>query len=225
MNYRSLVFQYKGKKMSELTFNGTKEALRKNAANIITISGIVGAVWLLIVAITYPEELWLIMVLSVFIGLTDFIDGLVARRLKIESSLGSALDRIRDKLFIPPVLVFLVWHYWPTKSHSVALATLTVALVVCSVAIEIVLFAGWVFGLLTKKSVQSNQYGRTKMFLQFIIVMLWFTGLLVEKQTGLQTAEPSLFFVDALLAVTLYFAAKSVAGYYNRYFPPKEKAQ
>ncbi len=210
--------------MSELTLNGTKEVLRKNAANIITISGIIGAVWLLIVAIAYPEELWLIMALSAFIGLTDFVDGLVARSLKVESSLGSALDRIRDKLFIPPVLVFLVWHYWP-KNHPVALATLTAALVVCSVAIEIILFAGWVFGLLTKKSVQSNQYGRTKMFLQFFIVMIWFISLLVEKYIGLQVTKVSLFFVDGLLAVTLYFAAKSVAGYYNRYFPQKEKAQ
>jgi len=212
--------------MSETAFNGTKEVFRKNAANIVTISGIIGAVWLLIVAITYPEELWLIMILSVFIGLTDFIDGRIARSLKIESSLGSALDRIRDKLFIPPVLVFLVWHYWPTKDHSVVLATLTAALVVCSVAIEIVLFAGWVFGLLTKKSVQSNRHGRIKMFLQFIIVMVWFTSLLIEKHTGFQAVEPSLFFVDGLLTVTLYFAAKSVAGYYNRYFPQKEqKAQ
>ena len=212
--------------MSEITFNGTKEVFRKNAANIVTILGIIGGIWLLIVVITYPEELWLITALSVFIGLTDFVDGRIARSLKIESPLGSALDRIRDKIFIPPVLVFLVWYYWPAKDESVILTTLTAALVACSVVIEIILFAGWIFGLLTKKSVQSNQYGRTKMFLQFIIVMVWFIALLVEKYANFQAVGPSLFFINGLLAVTLYFAVKSAAGYYNRYFPQKEqKAQ
>jgi len=204
--------------MIEINYSGTKEVFRKNLANIVTILGIIGAIWLLVVIVVYPEELWLILTLAVCVGLTDFIDGLIARSLKIESPLGSALDRIRDKLFIPPTLVFLVWYYWPTKDHSVIMTTLTAALVICLVAIEIVLLAGWVFGLLTERSVQSNQYGRTKMFLQFIIVIVWFISLLVGKYTDFQVIGFSLYFINALLIVTIYFAARSVGGYYLRYF-------
>jgi len=207
--------------MTELTFEETKKLFFRNLANIVTILGIIGAVWLFIIILAYPEELWLIIILSVFIGLTDFIDGRVARSLKIESSLGSALDRIRDKLFIPPILVFLVWHYWPAEDHSVVLTTLTAALVVCSVAIEIVLFAGWVFGLLTKKSVQSNRYGRIKMFLQFCIVMVWLISLAIQEYA----IGYSIYLINGLLAITIYYAVKSLEGYYLLYFRKEQKTQ
>ena len=45
--------------------------------------------------------------LFVIAGITDFFDGYLARKLKVESKFGAMLDPIADKLLVTAVLIFL----------------------------------------------------------------------------------------------------------------------
>ncbi|NCN26975.1 CDP-diacylglycerol--glycerol-3-phosphate 3-phosphatidyltransferase [bacterium] len=57
-------------------------------------------------AIFYNEDLWALVVL-VLAGVTDFLDGFIARSQKSESKFGKLMDPVADKLVICVAFVFL----------------------------------------------------------------------------------------------------------------------
>lgn len=90
-----------------------KGKIIKNIANYITIVRIVISLAMIFfdaISITF-------MVLYLIASLTDVIDGLVARKMKIQSRLGSKLDTIADFIFfivciisIYPLLNIYIWQ-------------------------------------------------------------------------------------------------------------------
>ncbi|MCR5505966.1 MAG: CDP-alcohol phosphatidyltransferase family protein [Bacilli bacterium] len=72
-----------------------KKFLRSNAANFITSLRIIGA----IVLIFFPLISWPFFIIYSLCGITDVLDGFVARKLHISSLLGSILDSLSDLLF------------------------------------------------------------------------------------------------------------------------------
>ena len=61
---------------------------------------------LFLILVLYEEYQWALIVL-VFVAATDFIDGLLARRLHQQSALGAYLDPIADKLLLSSSFVAL----------------------------------------------------------------------------------------------------------------------
>jgi len=190
----------------------------QNIANIITVFGLIGTFWLLIIIISNPEQLWLILILAGLISLTDLIDGLVARRLKIKSNFGSALDRLRDKVFICPLLIILVWHYPESMSTaSILVNTFTKALIVVIVLFESLLLTIWLIGIIKKLDVGSNKYGKTKMFCEFLVVIFWLISLTINKYLDFSLIHFSIYLIDLIMVVTIYLAIRSLEGYYQKY--------
>jgi len=76
--------------------------------NSLTISRI-ALVPLFVAAFFLPEEpgRWIVFLLFCLAGLTDAVDGMIARKLKAESSLGRMLDPIADKLVVSAALLML----------------------------------------------------------------------------------------------------------------------
>lgn len=69
--------------------------LRNNIPNIVTISRILGTLALLFVPFASKQ----FYILYIFCGITDVLDGFLARQLKVSSDLGSKLDSISDLVF------------------------------------------------------------------------------------------------------------------------------
>ncbi len=205
--------------MNNLLFNKElKEWFFQNLANIVTIFGFLAAIWLLVIAINNPEELWLIMLLAGVVGLSDLVDGMIARKLKITSSYGGALDRLRDKVFIVPILIILTWHHaWKLTNLPSVLITLTMALVISLVTIEIFLFIAWWMGLFKKLILTANKWGKRKMFSEFLAVMFWLISLTIEKYSCLPVIRFSIYLIDLILIVTVFLAVKGLEGYYQSY--------
>ena len=80
------------------------EQMKKQMANIITSSRIICAVCLLFC----PVFSIAFYILYVFCGITDMIDGTVARKTNAVSELGSKLDSIADYIFVAICLIKLL---------------------------------------------------------------------------------------------------------------------
>lgn len=195
-----------------------KEWIFQNLANTVTVFGLIGTFWLLVIVIGNPEQLWLILILAGLISLTDLIDGLIARRLKIKSNFGSALDRLRDKIFICPLLIILAWHYPESLSTaSIVVETLTKALIVVIVLLESLLLTTWLIDIIKKLDVGSNQYGRIKMFYEFLVVILWLISLTVKKYLDFSLINFSIYLIDLIMISIIYLAIRSLEGHYQKY--------
>ena len=80
--------------------------MRKNLANIITATRILGTLGLIFLApLTLP-----FYVVYVWCGLSDVLDGFVARKLQIISPFGSKLDSASDLLFYT-VMMLKIWSF------------------------------------------------------------------------------------------------------------------
>ena len=80
-----------------------------NLPNILTLSRI-GVIPILIATFYIESDFgnWLGLSVLVYAGITDFIDGLVARLMSQQSELGRFLDPIADKLLVGSLLVMLL---------------------------------------------------------------------------------------------------------------------
>lgn len=100
-----------------------------NTANKLTISRIVMAIFILIFllipwnqfGITFPTFLAMgkilvdsryiaVGIIFIFACITDYLDGMIARRENITSSTGACLDAIADKLLVNGLLVILAYQ-------------------------------------------------------------------------------------------------------------------
>jgi len=78
-------------------------------ANKLTLSRIVAIpVILILLMIDHPVAAWLAFILFVAAGITDMLDGYMARRDNQVSAIGQFLDPIADKLLVAAVILFLV---------------------------------------------------------------------------------------------------------------------
>ena len=80
-----------------------------NIANYITISRII-LILPVVLLMTDSEDLknWLSLILFIIAGITDHLDGFIARKTNTTSSLGALLDLTADKLLIIIPLVYLL---------------------------------------------------------------------------------------------------------------------
>ncbi len=188
----------------------------QNLANFITVFGLIFSVWLIFLVIIDPQSILLITVLSALIGFSDFADGKIARHLKIKSLFGTALDRLRDKIFICTILIALFCNFCNRLNEPLYIISLTGALVVIAVFLECCIFGRWLYDLIKGFDVTAGQSGRIKMFIQFFIVIIWLVSLMIEKYANYFFLDNMIYPLDILLIVANYFSTKSLIGYFKR---------
>lgn len=80
-----------------------------NLPNLLSLSRLVATIVVFIlVLVNQPWAFLLATVLFFLASITDFLDGYLARRLKVVSSLGVFLDLTADKVFVAAILIALV---------------------------------------------------------------------------------------------------------------------
>ena len=181
---------------------------------MVTVVGIFTATWSIILTIQGAKGL-LNFFLIVATEVTDFLDGIIARWLGIDSLFGSILDRLRDKIFTCSQFFFMFATFWSVPSF---LATTVLTLLAIMLGIELTLFFAGLYGLAKKLPVEANQWGKRKMFLQCFIIN-WWALFYHLTPFDFEISSPSVLvsFVFALAAGN-YLAYKSVSGYWEIYF-------
>ena len=88
--------------------------MRKHIANIITISRIFGSISLLLCPVFSIG----FYIMYLFCGITDMVDGTIARKTKSTSELGAKLDTVADCVFVAvcfakilPLMQFPTWMW------------------------------------------------------------------------------------------------------------------
>lgn len=78
--------------------------MKKNLANYITITRIIGTLILIFLPV-FSKSFYIIYI---WCGISDVLDGFIARKTKTTSSLGSKLDTVSD-LFFYTIMMLKIW--------------------------------------------------------------------------------------------------------------------
>lgn len=108
---------------------------------------------------------YLAFVLFVVAGLTDYLDGYIARKTETETQLGALLDLIADKLLVSLVIVWIVFL---TADPWIAIP----ALVIVSRELVISMLRQYVIEKKVKKDLNVSFIGKTKTTIQLIAISM-----------------------------------------------------
>ena len=149
-----------------------------------------------------PWHNWLMAGLFTLAGLTDWLDGYVARVWQVSSKFGEFLDPIADKLIVICCLL-LIHASMPTPFITLAVMLL--------IAREIIVLAlrQWLAQSQERGVTSVSFWGKCKTFVQFFAIcfLLW---------------QPQLFGIDwlllgqSLLLLSVIFSLSSLLGYFRR---------
>jgi len=192
-----------------MNFNKILSWFRLNLANIITLSAFPLCIALLWVVIVHRD--WTKVILGLLLGifLTDFLDGKVARYLKIVGSFGSAADRLRDKLVLGIMFLFLILD----ERIHISLKIVTIPIAV----LETILLILWFMGVQRKLDVSAGKYGKIKMFLISIALLLCIMNLVVEERWGVGYHLWATSVLNVMFVVSIFFAVRSFLGHRTQY--------
>lgn len=137
-----------------------------NLANQLTLCRIV--LIPLLVIVFYLPYWWrfpLCAALFGLAGLTDWLDGYIARKYKLTTPFGAFLDPVADKLMVAVALALLI------ELHNSVWFTLPAAVIICR---EIVISAlrEWMAELGARATVAVSMVGKVKTTLQIIAIVI-----------------------------------------------------
>jgi len=140
-----------------------------NVANQLTLVRI--AVIPLLILIYYSHydwRFWVSGVLFTLAGITDALDGYIARKYNLSTPFGAFLDPVADKLLVAVALAVLI------ESHGSLWFTLPAIVIICR---EIVISAlrEWMAELGKRASVAVSAIGKVKTTLQIIAIIMLLT--------------------------------------------------
>jgi len=160
--------------------------------------------------IAYQRYRWALLVLVVA-GLSDAIDGLLARKLNQRSSLGAYLDPIADKLLLSSSFVILA--YKTRIAWWTAIIVLSRDILMLTVAVVIILISGY-------RPFPPSILGKLTTFFEIILVF----------SVVLTAAYPQFhwrFLHNTLVDIVTFCAAASALHYsflVTRHHPPAQTA-
>ena len=155
---------------------------RKLLPNLLTLFRLIAAPLLLLVwylPLDGRESLWA-SALFLAGGLTDFLDGYIARRFDQKTELGTFLDPLADKVLVSAALVLVVAHY------QTMLVTLAAALILAREML-VVMMRAWGREKFGRELFPSNWYGRWKMAVQIAALSILLLRAPDLYQLGLWT--------------------------------------
>jgi len=141
-----------------------------------------------LILISYEQYKWALLVL-VFAGLSDGIDGLLARELNQRSALGAYLDPIADKLLLSSSFVILAFEkkvaWWLT------IIVLSRDVLILVVAVVIILISGY-------RPFPPSIFGKAATMFQIILVFTVVLGAAYPHRLIASVANVLVYVVTAL---------------------------
>ena len=189
--------------------------MKNHLANAVTGIGVIAVILFITLLFKgYSGSTMIFMI--IFIGITDLLDGKIARSFKVISTLGKSLDRARDKLFACTLFGFKLNQF---LNISDVFSVLVSAFLIAILIFEVCLVSTWIFGASRNLDVSAHFWGKIKMWLYFFVAGLFFADIYFVPVTG-QTLFDYMFLV--LLFGSAICAFLSLWGYIERFFPSQK---
>lgn len=186
---------------------------KKHLANVVTVIGLITSFLFLRSVLIEAENILKITIYAFISGITDFIDGPMARWLKSESVAGSYLDRIRDRIFIYPGIIILGYQY----KEEIPFFELLVSLLIALALLEVLIFRIGVIALywyLRGKDIdiRPNKDGKKKIFAGFSIIFVWVISLNLSY-IGISILKYSIWIIYLGLVLMIFWSLVSLKEY------------
>ena len=166
-----------------------------NISNILTVIRIaIIPIIVLCIYLTNPYFGWIAFILFCLAGITDYFDGLIARKFNLKSRLGAILDPLSDKVFYLIPLTFLC------KNNFIPFWSLS-----------LILFRELIISSLrnsTKDGLPASMLGKYKTFFFFISVITFFTPLKISLLNNLALIFYWLGFILTFVTLLGYLRIK-----------------
>lgn len=166
----------------------TKGKRHKQIPNILTVLRLTAPFF--IIPAAFSGNVALAALLTAGFGLTDFVDGFIARKWNLTSELGKDLDAVCDKVFAGTLLIA---------------ASFTNPILLCNLALEGAIAGVNIFKTLKGEEVHSTFVGKAKTWALFSLVGLGLISPLLNLSTplsimsGLTSAMQGLTIVSYLM--------------------------
>lgn len=159
--------------------------------NILTIIRIINIPFIVILFTLNKIELAIII--TIFTAITDYLDGLIARKFNATSEFGAKLDAVSDKIFAIGLLIAL-----STKYH----------ILLISLFLEIIISIINLYLYYKTKITKSLFIGKIKTWALFLDVILGFITYFNSQY---------IFIMNIILIITMVLQVISIICYINKY--------
>ncbi|MCH8542947.1 MAG: CDP-diacylglycerol--glycerol-3-phosphate 3-phosphatidyltransferase [Alcanivorax sp.] len=184
-----------------------------NLPNIMTLARL-ASIPVFMLAFYMPGDwsAWIAAGIFVAAGITDILDGYLARRMQLTSRFGAFLDPVADKLMVAAALVLLV------QNHATAWIAIP-AVVIISREIAVSALREWMAEIGARAKVSVSWLGKVKTVVQIAAI----TALLVQTPGKTKAGEllmtPFLWFSYSLLYVAMALTLWSMMSYLRAAWP------
>lgn len=192
--------------------------LFRNIANFITISRLFSVIYLAWVGIFNCERLDIFFFGFLYIGLSDLLDGFLARILKIQSKFGEIVDPVIDKVAIFSLVPIMFWRYYPVIESSL-LKRWTDYSFFAVVVVEMAIATGVaIISTLKQVDIKSNEWGRKKFAFLCFAVYAWVFSVFLEKYWSIEIFQWALSLMNLFLLATMILGIISIKEYWEKAF-------
>jgi len=183
--------------------------MKYNLSNILTLSRIAVIPVILILLLSGSNlSIWIAFILFIIAGITDFADGYLARIRKEQTSFGTFLDPIADKLLVSAILLVL------TSIGTISNWTIVPAIIILMREIIVSGLREFLAGI--KISVPVSKIAKFKTALQmFSLSILILCAGAVEDSIFLLMGKLTLWTAALLTLYTGYDYLKSGFAYFK----------
>tara|TARA_Y100001978_G_C23457397_1_gene320663 strand:- start:64 stop:567 length:504 start_codon:yes stop_codon:yes gene_type:complete len=154
----------------------------KNLPNYITILRLIFTIPLIILLET--NNIFYVWIIIIFGGITDYLDGYFARKLKLKTKIGAVLDPLADKIFI------IIPMLWLCKNEVIPFWSLSVILIR-----EFLISA---FRGTKENGLPASKIAKYKTFLQFLSLVVLFSDF---NQLNLQYIGLIIYWISFALTI------------------------
>lgn len=166
-------------------------------ANLLTFLRI-GLIPVFAILLVYNREGWALVVFTIA-GVSDGVDGFIARRMKQESELGTIIDPIADKLLMTTAFVMLTLSSVVGTSRPHLPVPFWVTATVIGRDIAIVAIAGAINVMTGFRGFKPSWLGKASTFVQVVGVILILVAAVFPANNGLFL--PATYVIVAAFAV------------------------
>ncbi len=189
----------------------------KNIPNSITLLRIFMSVWIFKIGFYQEDNPLTLLFWATAAGVSDVLDGWLAKIKHWETEFGAAFDPAADKIFIAAILfAFYMLDYCP-KDNVLTPIRILKYFAGFLATVEFILIVFYLVGLCRKIPLLASKWGKWKMRFFCGAVYVWIIYFIFVQSDDAQIPILVVLLADMLLIVTIICAGFSLDDYWARY--------